>query len=956
MADRVTSKVKTPFVPKKNVAIAGVTPDAFGAGIGRAVEGLGKVVQLQEKQSQAAIDKGKKFKALQAFNDFQRNFDTERSEFEREAEADGSDYLEGVQKIYNNNLQKLQKTVTSLDGGRGDISNDINLRADETLNVVKSNALKQQRARQDANELRGIDDQVRAARKRIFEQGGNTAQELQSVFDLINNSSLPAEAKRQATLEADKSLKKIDYKQKKTLERRVEKNFSRRSLVDKIVGVESNGNASAKNPNSSALGLGQFTKSTWLALVSKKLPGLVKGMDPGQILNLRRDPKLSRLMIKALAEDNAIILNKAGISVNDGTLYLAHFLGPGGAVKAVKSNPAASALSVLGSKVINANPFLKGKNISQVVDWAFKKMNGKDTFNPSTLDSDPVYKNLTLNERLAIQRDIDVELSRSDAASAKAFTAREQSISSAISQSIAEKDPDVRSQFQRAIDSGFLQNGKLIRTLNTQITKAEKDTVNYAAAQKSKERGPSAFVGSDGNKSANLLFNESGTREGIANLSEEAAAFLTSEVRQIGIISSDARSQLINMLRAGKQDESIFALQTLTSLENANPRAFKAAFPEDVKSDVNFFNDASSILTPEQMFTQLRGGDNTQRSAAKAVSDIVDKELVDLHTNGLDTEEILSGINSKFFGDAAPLNNDLVNQEVFVQAFDTRYKIERVKPNTTQQQAIDRTYKALSNEWSTTKVGGTERTIRYAPETLFPETLGGTKDWMNEEGRRQLGLTKDNTSTFLLQTDKQTVGELDRWRKNPSGPRPSYSTVIIDEGGVVKIGKRISFEWTPELQQRADIELSKAVVEEQDKTQVERVRRALQIQKLTGEPLNDQAVNDLRDLEARGRKVDDESLGVNDNPLSARERFTIKPAPLAEDEVPGFDEFGSVDTPEPDIATQPQAIINPLSNFDRFGQFDPSGRGPQSPEINPPKPEPKKRNRPKRTNPRGANN
>ena len=39
------------------------------------------------------------------------------------------------------------------------------------------------------------------------------------------------------------------------------------NLIDKITGVESGGNASAKNPNSTATGLGQFIESTWLRML-----------------------------------------------------------------------------------------------------------------------------------------------------------------------------------------------------------------------------------------------------------------------------------------------------------------------------------------------------------------------------------------------------------------------------------------------------------------------------------------------------------------------------------------------------------------------------------------------------------------------------------------------------------------------------------------------------------------
>lgn len=143
------------------------------------------------------------------------------------------------------------------------------------------------------------------------------------------------------------------------------------SFSDKLIGVESGGVANAKNPLSSATGLGQFIESTWMDFIRERHPAL---RSDENVLELRSDPKFSREAIDWLAGKNRTNLSSAGLPVNDGTLYLAHFAGSEGAINLMQAEAGATAQSVLGGAVVKANPFLKGKSAAWVVDWAKSKM------------------------------------------------------------------------------------------------------------------------------------------------------------------------------------------------------------------------------------------------------------------------------------------------------------------------------------------------------------------------------------------------------------------------------------------------------------------------------------------------------------------------------------------------------------------------------------------------------
>lgn len=144
------------------------------------------------------------------------------------------------------------------------------------------------------------------------------------------------------------------------------------SVTDSIISAESGGNPNAQNPNSSASGPGQFIDSTWLDTVRKHRPDLA-GSD-SDLLSLKTDPKLSAEMTAAYAGDNQAILSKNGLPVTPGTTYLAHFAGPGGAVKILQADPGASASDILGPAALKANPFLQGMTAQGLQAWAAKKM------------------------------------------------------------------------------------------------------------------------------------------------------------------------------------------------------------------------------------------------------------------------------------------------------------------------------------------------------------------------------------------------------------------------------------------------------------------------------------------------------------------------------------------------------------------------------------------------------
>ena len=156
------------------------------------------------------------------------------------------------------------------------------------------------------------------------------------------------------------------------------------AVVERIIGIESNGDPNAKNKRSSATGLGQFLDETWLDLIWTYRPDLATGRRQDQTLELRRDAKVAREITTRFTEQNAQMLRKRGLPVTPRTLYLAHFAGGAGAVAILSAPEDADAASVMASadatgrtkreKIIKANPFLERFTVADLRSWADRKM------------------------------------------------------------------------------------------------------------------------------------------------------------------------------------------------------------------------------------------------------------------------------------------------------------------------------------------------------------------------------------------------------------------------------------------------------------------------------------------------------------------------------------------------------------------------------------------------------
>lgn len=250
------------------------------------------------------------------------------------------------------------------------------------------------------------------------------------------------------------------------------------SYVEKLTKVESGGDPTAKNPKSTATGLGQFISGTWLTMMKKYRPDLAGNVNPKdtkspeamRVLAMRNDSALSKEMTLRYAEENGERLTKAGFPVNEGTLYTMHFLGEGGGIKALQAyqtNPNASAESVLGSKAVNDNPkIMRGKTIKDVVDYSLSVM-GNPKRNGGVSAASALASNYQATTPSPIQAASAVTSAASQAASSPTSTAATMNLQS-IPAEMQEKYKPYTDKKGNFLPIKF-GNGKSIDTLDAEL-------------------------------------------------------------------------------------------------------------------------------------------------------------------------------------------------------------------------------------------------------------------------------------------------------------------------------------------------------------------------------------------------------------------------------------------------------------------------------------------------------
>jgi hypothetical protein len=136
-----------------------------------------------------------------------------------------------------------------------------------------------------------------------------------------------------------------------------------------LAQIESGNRPYVKAATSSASGLYQFIRSTWIGEGGKWGPNSALAFG-----GLRPSPEEQLQRAKTFTLKNVAVLKAHGLPVNRASLYAAHFFGAGTAAKVIKADVNERADLIAGDAATKANPtILRGKTVGEFLTWLHKK-------------------------------------------------------------------------------------------------------------------------------------------------------------------------------------------------------------------------------------------------------------------------------------------------------------------------------------------------------------------------------------------------------------------------------------------------------------------------------------------------------------------------------------------------------------------------------------------------------
>lgn len=165
-----------------------------------------------------------------------------------------------------------------------------------------------------------------------------------------------------------KTTPRVDYKKEFSTTRGSD-------YMSKMIQAESGGRNIRNLEGSNAFGVAQIMPATFEGLVRKA--GKENPLYGKTFEDMKADVNLQMEAARQLTDENRSYLQRMGVSTSDAALYLAHFLGPNGAVRALTASDSSPIRSVVSPDQLEKNSNLRQMTtVAELKRWADQKMGG----------------------------------------------------------------------------------------------------------------------------------------------------------------------------------------------------------------------------------------------------------------------------------------------------------------------------------------------------------------------------------------------------------------------------------------------------------------------------------------------------------------------------------------------------------------------------------------------------
>jgi len=650
-----------PVTTARNTDVGGqqynlhVNSDMFGANIGRAVSGLGDAVDRLGGMVANEALKMQGFKqenditdlklwADKALQDGANNNTGDGTQFQSEFDKGFKEQAELVKKKYPNSPELGQKINEAYRGYIGKVHG---------ITLQKMNTYYKTQLDDKFNTF--LDDVGKNPTTANLEQAGK------SMTDMIEKSGMGAEAKEAYKTYAKKALDAAyAYGEAQTNPDKVVGTTGGTTGFERKVAQQESGNEDlGRHPGSSAWGKFGITAGTWTS-IANSAEGKRLGLDPDP--EARKDPKNNAIGFRVLTQMNEQSLRKAGFEPDEKNLYLAHFMGAGGAIELLqklKTSPNSDAASQFPAAA-SSNPSVffapngRGRTIAEL--YAYQTRNFGDG-TPTMPKSDPVYERLDLATRDKVQglanRVLDAQAQADDIRTKKDYAEFLNDTGLRIRAGIVGQ-----AEVDQLVATGKVSDMKDIQKLEGWVKAYNEGNEAFAYATAKLNRGESFNPFSKDDKNGVNAIAEKISDNQRLSPRDKATAYYDL-ASKTGIVPEPFMNSLQQGINSANAQMQLETAQTLVSLLGVRPDIFNGVpNGEDLKRTAADYQGLMQLG-----YGNAAGAKLAERLNTKARSEFKpDENKITEVTNKLQTDPtktgaqklIEAGVTGRFFGEAIP--------------------------------------------------------------------------------------------------------------------------------------------------------------------------------------------------------------------------------------------------------------------------------------------------------------
>lgn len=698
------------------------SPEAYGAGVGRALGGAAQQLSRVGEFVRQQEDQRKRFDALRRFSAFQTQVQEDMLQYQRSPEGQVSNFAEVYGERYASMEQDFLAEIDPT------LQDEFSVRTAQFGQSVAGQALTYQYTANDTFFRDGVSEGYEAAKINLAQNNSpeNFDAQLSTLFEQIDSSGLSAPEKTALKRQVQKGLSAILYKEMQLEHmRELDETGGAQPLAVDI--IEQFGGAT---PDESEI----------LAQQGEQIAASAVGsLDMWAAL-----PTRVRAALTSLASD----------------------------LGGLPAEVAAAARTGDVEEIEAAVRKLGGERRTSEADLIA---------NPGAqIDDDLRFGELPYEDRLAIQEDAKRDLIALTNAENAAAAAQNAGLINALMVGLYDGTAG-----QADIDS--LRELGVLTDIDD-ITKAQKlledRTGHLALVAAGQERLNAGQTFDPGNEDDMKILNAMLGDDGKASLRAMDSEYVTQQlvplVSQGKDIPVDAVSTLVGMMRSNNQTAALWALDTLSQLQQASPAGYDHRTNDDVASAVELWRTRKDFYDPTTLLRLINGGmTQAERQETLALREeaqsILRDEKIDVWSGVVESFGSFGGVLGIGSGPAQLSMLPWAQREMqsdFDRLFEDQFTLYR---NVEDAKAAAITL--LKRSWSVSQVTGVPRLMKFSPETMYP-TVANSHSWLTEQVRAE-GLIPEEAGFDLL-SDAQTAAEVDEYRRG--GPPPSYVLMKIVDG------------------------------------------------------------------------------------------------------------------------------------------------------------------------------